>query len=269
MKNLQLNVVLVRTLYESNIGASARAMANMGANQLYLVDPKCEVGLKAHQGAASAQSVLENRKVLPDLNKLIEAFPHSVWISLCGQDGRGRLAQPLPEVVSKIENRWDHPEGDSKLENVFLIFGPEDWGLQNHDLIGSQFICKLPTFGQNASLNLAQAVLLSLFIFRQSRLKFAINEPPKQTEVAKSGTEGFPEKALRDWLTELGMDVTSPRTNALTTMRRFLQRQWPTEKELSILNIVIQQSLRKLKEYNKMRSSQGLPIANSVKKKNR
>ena len=52
----KIDVVLVRTEYASNVGATARAMANMGADRLILIDPQCDVDLKAREAAAGAQN---------------------------------------------------------------------------------------------------------------------------------------------------------------------------------------------------------------------
>ena len=51
-----VRVVLVRPIYERNIGAASRAMANMGFKQLILIDPKCELTYEAQQAAATAQT---------------------------------------------------------------------------------------------------------------------------------------------------------------------------------------------------------------------
>ena len=59
--NYQINVVLVRSLYDRNIGSSSRAMANMGAHRLILVNPQCEITYEAQLAAATGQEALQKK----------------------------------------------------------------------------------------------------------------------------------------------------------------------------------------------------------------
>ena len=54
----EVRIVLVRTIYERNIGATSRAMSNMGVDKLILVDPKCEITYEPQQTAATGQTGL-------------------------------------------------------------------------------------------------------------------------------------------------------------------------------------------------------------------
>ena len=46
MKLQDIKIVLVETTHPGNIGASARAMKNMGLSQMLLVNPQCAVGVQ-------------------------------------------------------------------------------------------------------------------------------------------------------------------------------------------------------------------------------
>ena len=39
----EVRIVLVRTIYERNIGSTSRAMSNMGFEKLLLIAPACEI----------------------------------------------------------------------------------------------------------------------------------------------------------------------------------------------------------------------------------
>ncbi|MBV8202487.1 MAG: hypothetical protein JOZ15_17855, partial [Acidobacteria bacterium] len=52
-------VVLVRPREEGNVGAAARAMANMGLARLILVEPAAALGPTARAFAVGAHSVLD------------------------------------------------------------------------------------------------------------------------------------------------------------------------------------------------------------------
>lgn len=260
MRPFDIRVVLVRTIYDSNIGASSRAMANMGVEHLILIDPKTDITLKAQQSAATAQSALQNRKVYGSWKEFFTQEPNGIRICFTARDGKGRQVQDFQSTLQWLQK--EHPLFQKKEESavpVHLIFGPEDWGLSAEDLELTHFACSIPTFGDNTSLNLAQAVLLALFILRSTwggqRSQLEGQQPPRLL----SDEQIFPEKALRTWIEEMGFDINNRRINAFSVLRRMLLQNVPNSKELKILEIVLHQGIRKLREYNQMRKQMGLP----------
>lgn len=250
----KINVVLVRSLYETNIGASSRAMANMGASRLILIGRQCELTFAANQAAATGQTALSNRTEYSDWSAFYKGEPDGIRISLTARDGRGRAVQDLGKTLQWIANEEPRfQEASSDLVQVYLIFGPEDWGLSAEDLQLTHFAASIPTYGDNTSLNLAQAVLLALFIVRENwGGDRALLEGEERGVRAAEGSV-FPEKTLQTWLLEMGFDLSKPKTNVYSVLKRMLLHNAPTQKELVILETVLQQSLRKLKEYNELR----------------
>lgn len=252
-------VVLVRTIYESNIGASSRAMANMGAERLILVDPKTELTITAQKAAASGQAALQNRTVYAGWSDFYQTEAEGIRIAFTARDGKGRQVRDFQETLHWLAK--EHPlfnSEDTSPVPVYLIFGPEDWGLSGEDLEKVHFACSIPTFGDNTSLNLAQAALLALYTLRTTwggqRAQLEGQQPKrKEQDVA------FPEKVLRAWIEEMGFDTTNRDMNAFTVLRRMLLQNVPSEKEMRILNTVLNQGLRKLREYNQLRKQMGLP----------
>ncbi|PIS11786.1 MAG: RNA methyltransferase [Bdellovibrio sp. CG10_big_fil_rev_8_21_14_0_10_47_8] len=260
MRPFDISTVLVRTIYDSNIGASSRAMANMGVEKLILIDPRCEVTYAAQQAAATGQHALQNRKVYSSWQDFFAAEPEGLRISFTARDGRGRQVRDFAEALNWIKD--EHPafqKSEITPIPVYLIFGPEDWGLSADDLELTHFACAIPTFGDNTSLNLAQAVLLALYTLRLEwggqRSQLEGQQPPRQT-----GTENvFPEKALQQWLQEMGFDISHRRINVYTVLKRMLLHNIPNSKELRVLETVLQQAIRKLREYNELRRGLNLP----------
>lgn len=267
-KPFDLRVVLVRTIYERNIGATSRAMANMGFQKLILIEPKCSITLEGHQAAANGQLGLQNRVTYTDWKEFYANEPNSLRLSLTARDGRGRLARDLAETLSDLQqtspffqNSLDSVEEDLASDEpivVHLIFGPEDWGLSSEDIELTNFCCAIPTYGDNTSLNLAQAVLLALFIVRQTwggeKTKLEGQQPVRNKSMdAKVFPTVFPEETLKLWLQEMGFDLTARKMNAYKVLKRMLLQNTPTPKEYMMLETVLQQSLRKLSEYNHLR----------------
>lgn len=249
----QIRVVLVRPIYPRNIGSVSRAMSNMGAEQLVLIAPQCELDYEAQQAAATGQFALQNRKTYTSWDDFFKNEPEGLRLSLTARDGKGRLVRNLKDLVSELPQIAPQLQLQSEHPVIIdLIFGPEDWGLSAEDLELSHFACSLPTFGENWSLNLSQAVLLSLFILRDCWGGVATTLDGQKPRRLQGRQRVFPEKTLFEWLEQMGFDLSKKKTNAYTVLKRMLLQNTPTEKELKILEIVLQQSIRKLREYNEL-----------------
>ncbi len=250
MRSFDLRVVLVRSLYERNIGAASRAMANMGATKLILINPQCELTIEAQKAAATGQDGLQNRTIYTDWEEFYKKEPRGLQIATTARDGRGRLASDFEETLVKIKKT--HPELKKKTKAplvVHLVFGPEDWGLSTDDIQYANYCCSLATYGNNTSLNLAQAVLLALFVFRSNmggtRARLEGQQKPREQQQKPLI---FPDETLKLWLKQMNIDLSKKKMNAFTVLRRMLLQNAPSEKEFRILEMVLQQSIRKMKK---------------------
>lgn len=253
MRNIDLRVVLVRSLYERNIGATSRAMANMGVSKLILVAPQCEITIEGQKAAATGQFALQNRTVYTGWADFYENEPRGIQIATTARDGRGRQVEDLATTLLNVKDT--HPEFLKESEEPFvihLVFGPEDWGLSSEDIQYANHCCSIPIYGDNTSLNLAQATLLALFTFRNVfggvKAKF---EGQQQPRAKQKKPEIFPDETLKQWLGEMNISLSKRKMNIFTVLRRMLLQNSPSEKEFRILEIVLQQSIRKMKNAKK------------------
>lgn len=252
-QNIEIRIVLVRSLYERNIGATSRAMANMGVSKLILVAPQCELTYEAQKAAATGQFALQNKTVYQSWKEFYENEPRGLQIATTARDGRGRQAEDLNSTLTHIKNT--HPKFVKKSDStneifvIHLVFGPEDWGLSAEDIQYANHCCSIPTYGDNTSLNLAQAVLLALFIFRSvfggAKSKLEGQQQPRDKQKKPLI---FPDETLKQWLAEMNISLNQRKMNIFTVLRRMLLQNSPSEKEFRILEIVLQQSIRKMKE---------------------
>jgi len=67
----RIRIVLVNTTHPGNIGATARAMANMGLDRLYLVAPQTFPSGEATVRAAGADHLLERATVCESLDDAV------------------------------------------------------------------------------------------------------------------------------------------------------------------------------------------------------
>ncbi len=248
----EVRIVLVRTIYERNIGATSRAMSNMGCDKLILIAPACDITYEAQQTAATGQTGLQNRVTYSSWNEFLEKEPESIKICFTARDGKGRQVRDIDEVLNDIADHAPQFQLQSEIPYVVhLVFGPEDWGLSAEDLEHANFCACLPTFGENWSLNLAQATLLAMYSLRLQWGGERTRLDGGKARRAPQGIEGInPDATLKIWLEEMGFDLTRQRKiNVYTVLRRMLLQNTPTKKELVILETVLQQSIRKLREW--------------------
>lgn len=253
---IDLRIVLVQPIYERNIGAASRAMSNMGVDRMILIAPQCEITFEAQQAAATGQEGLQNRIVYSSWDEFYKSEPRGYMIATTTKDGRGRQVQDLASVFTEIKSKLKSEDSVSDIPVIHLVFGREDWGLSTKDIENAHFSCAIPTYGPNASLNLAQAVLLGLFIFRSvfGGVKTKLEGQQKPKALQKKPANVFPDQTLKSWLQAMGFNLDNKKVNVYTTLKRMMLQNVPSAKEFRVLEIVLQQSIRKLNEYNELRA---------------
>ncbi len=144
-------IVLVATQMPENIGAAARAMMNFGLTDLRLVAPREEwPNKRAHDLAGHASGILDNAKIYATTREAV-ADCRRVYAATA----RSR------EMVKEV---WPPAEASARIlaEAVptAILFGPERTGLTNDDVTIADAIITIPTAPENASLNIAQSVVV-------------------------------------------------------------------------------------------------------------
>jgi len=156
-----IRVVLIQPTHPGNIGATARAMGNMGASNLVLVDPADFPSPVATARAAGADSILQNAKVVKTLDQALDGCTLVV-----GSTARSRSIQ-WPEKTP-VEASQSIAGGGH--EHVALLFGRESSGMTNLELERCQFLIRIPVEENFSSLNLASAVMVILYEARKQHL---------------------------------------------------------------------------------------------------
>lgn len=180
-------VVLVEPQLGENIGMVARAMLNCGLDDLRLVRPRADwPNEKAVAAASGADCVLERARLYPstaaataDLNLLLATTART----------RAMTKWTLTPRAAASEIRRASAAGIG----VGLLFGKEARGLENDDVALAQAIISIPLNPAFSSLNLAMAVLIVGYEWRQAAnaaeaveagAPAAVLQLPKETEPA-------------------------------------------------------------------------------------
>ena len=158
-----ISFVLIEPKEPGNIGASARAMKNMGFRNLELVKPADHLSEEARQMACQGTDVLENAKVYPTFGAAIRGKQFIVGTTRRTGRTRGMIV-PVKESIRKIIRT----AGKNK---IAILFGRERNGLTNKEVEQCGFLITIPSDPSSPSLNLAQSVLLVAYELGQKTYK--------------------------------------------------------------------------------------------------
>jgi TrmH family RNA methyltransferase len=144
--------LLVEPRESGNIGASARAMKNMGFSRLGLVSPPDPLKDDARWFACHALDVLDNALRFRALSEAIADV--SVVVGTARRIGRRRGLQ------LSVEDGARRIVEIAQTSQVAILFGREDRGLYREEIEHCGFTIHITAHRTQPSLNLSQAVLL-------------------------------------------------------------------------------------------------------------
>jgi tRNA/rRNA methyltransferase len=151
----RIRIVLVRPREAQNVGAVARAMKNMGLGRLVLVDAPELDEARAATLAVHAGDVLAARTEAASLPAAVADC--GLVVGTSGRATAARDAATTPRALAPVML------AAAAVNDVALVFGPEDHGLALEDLKLCHHVLTIPTSDAYGSLNLAQAVLVAAY----------------------------------------------------------------------------------------------------------
>lgn len=147
---------MVRTQGPVNLGLACRLCANLGLDDVVLVDPLCERDVK--EARMFANKAREKLLALPLHNHVSEAVADCDLV--IGTTARQRDADWGTCIdVDKVESCF----GGLQARRVAIVFGNEADGLNNEELGLCQFFLTLPTWSDYYSYNLTHAMAIALY----------------------------------------------------------------------------------------------------------
>ena len=153
--------ILINTSHAGNVGAAARAMKVMGFDDLVLVAPRWDNVLRREetiQRASGALDVLEKARIVATLDEALDGVTHLCATAMTPRDFGPPTRAPR-EAFAELA-RTDH--------RVAFVFGGERFGLSNEHVYACHLCISIPTQPGYGSLNLAQAVQLLAYDWRQA-----------------------------------------------------------------------------------------------------
>ena len=154
-------VILCEPQLGENIGTAARAMANFGLWDLRIVNPRDGwPNERAVAAASRADHVIERVRVFPTLAEAVADLSFVLATTARRRD----LQKPVFGPEEGAQRTIAHIAGGG---GAGILFGREKWGLYNEEVAIADAIVTFPVEAAFASLNIAQAVLLMAYEWRQ------------------------------------------------------------------------------------------------------
>ena len=221
--------VLVGTSHAGNVGAAARAMKVMGFSDLVLVAPRYADVLQRDEAialASGATDVLASARVVATLGEALDGITYACATAMTPRDFGPPNHAPRELFAALAPQR----------HRVAFVFGSERYGLGNEEVYACHACLTIPTGPGYGSLNLAQAVQLLAYDWRQALGGFAASASPaavpaRADAVAIRGLLAH----WQDTLQGLGfLDPASPK-KLMARLHRLVNRARPTVEEVQIL----------------------------------
>ncbi len=230
--------ILVGTSHAGNVGAAARAMKVMGFADLVLVTPRFPdvlVHEEAVAMASGAADILVRARVVSTLAEALDGVHVACATAMTPRDFGPPTRAPR-ELLAELA---------PGTQRVAFVFGSERYGLANEDVYRCHACLSIPTHPDYGSLNLAQAVQLLAYDWRQALGGFAVvPRTPDPTLADAAAVQGLLEHWQRA-LVHIGhLDPAAPK-KLLPRVNQLLNRAAPTTEEVHLLRGIATSMLKR------------------------
>jgi tRNA/rRNA methyltransferase len=220
--------ILLNTSHPGNVGAAARAMKVMGFSDLVLVAPRF-ADVLSQEGtvamASGAADVLVRARTVGTLTEALDGVTYACATAMTPRDFGPPTFAPRDLFATLAES--DH--------RVAFVFGSERYGMGNDDVYRCHACLSIPTHPDYGSLNLAQAVQLLAYDWRQAIGGFGV--APRTADVSRADAVAL-QGALDHWQQALVdidfLDPQAPR-KLMPRLQQVLNRATLSHEEVHIL----------------------------------
>jgi len=244
---MRTRFVLINVSHAGNVGAAARAMKTMGFDDLVLVAPRWPNVLRREetiQRASGALDVLKEARIVDTLEQALEGLTHLCATAMTPRDFGPPTMAPREyfETLLKKELPAHYGKGLEAVEanslGMGFLFGSERFGMSNDDVYRCHVCLSIPTNPHFGSLNLAAALQVIAYDWRQALGAWPV--------LAPSGANAAPSLAdaaqvagmlahLQQALVAIGfLDPQAPK-KLMPRLNQLVNRAALTQEEIHIL----------------------------------
>ncbi|MBX9937526.1 MAG: RNA methyltransferase [Burkholderiaceae bacterium] len=197
---MKTRFILIQTSHAGNVGAAARALKTMGFDDLVLVAPRWPNVLRREetiQRASGALDVLKNARIVETLDEALDGLSHLCATAMTPRDFGPPTRAPRQHFELLLQGALSaHPASDTgntaaaampaacTETGVGFLFGCERFGMANEDVYRCDVALQIPTDPQFGSLNLAAAIQVIAYDWRQALGGFAAPATTPTTSTA-------------------------------------------------------------------------------------
>ncbi|MBO9685172.1 MAG: RNA methyltransferase [Mitsuaria chitosanitabida] len=223
--------VLIETSHPGNVGSTARAMKVMGFRDLVLVRPRFADVLSQEETvamASGAADILARARIVDRVEEALDGCSFVCATAMTPRDFGPPTRQPR-ELFGELAR------GEPVRHRVALMFGSERYGMSNEDVYRAHAVLSIPTHPEYGSLNLAQAVQLLAYDWRQALGGFAVEARTADANLADARAVQGLLAHLETSLVHLGyLDPASPK-KLMPRLNQLFNRAVLTQEEIHIL----------------------------------
>lgn len=225
---LHTRIILVHPTHPGNIGATARAMKNMGLSQLTLVQPKQFPHAEASVRASGADDILAHAVVVDTLEEAMQGC--QLVFATSARSRRLEWPSCTPRESAKmIAELPTHTQ-------AAIVFGRESSGLTNEELALCHMQIHIPAVEHFSSLNLSASVQLIVYEMYLFSLN-GQNDTQSESSIDLASTDDLHSffKHLQQTMIDVNfLDARQPR-KLMHRLRRLFQRAQLSKTEIHIL----------------------------------
>jgi tRNA/rRNA methyltransferase len=229
-----LKVILVEPNGPLNVGSVARLCSNFEVDELRIVSPKCDIfSLEAKKMALKGQKFLDNCKIFHNLENAI--CDCDLVLASCG-----RINVSKDSFFESSEDIFDWTLSFKKINNLALIFGREDRGLTNSELLLANKTFNIQISQNNPSLNLSHAVSIALYeLNKSSKRKFDQELKVFNLASSKQIHDSFLE--IEELLLKVGYLLKHTSKAKISKFKNFILRSNTSMHEINVLRGIVHQ----------------------------
>ena len=217
-----------------NIGSVARLCSNFEVDELRIVSPKCDIfSLDAKKMALKGQNFIDNCNIFYNLENAI--FDCDLVLASCG-----RIDVCKDSFFESSEDLFNWTTSFKKINNLAIIFGREDSGLTNNELLLANKTFNIPTSKNNPSLNLSHAVSIVLYELNKSSKK-NINRELEVLNLASSKQIHDSFMEIEEMLLRIGYLLKHTSSAKINKFKRYILRANTSRHELNVLRGIVHQ----------------------------
>ncbi len=229
-----LKVILVEPKGPLNVGSVARLCSNFEVDELRIVSPKCDIfSLEAKKMALKGQKFIEDCKIFDNLEKAI--FDCDLVLASCG-----RIDLSKDSFFQSSEDIFNWTLSFKKINNLAIIFGREDRGLTNSELLLANKTFNIPTSHDNPSLNLSHAVSIVLYeLNKPSNRNLNKNLEVFNLASSKQINDSFLE--IEEMLLKVGYLLKHTSRAKISKFKNYISRANTSMHEMNVLRGIVHQ----------------------------